>query len=386
MPVFRLTKNAIEPLPETEFYLQGVRERSDLQRVLRANIAVVAPDVLVIDEEFGDWEDSRRRIDLLAVDRDANLVVIEIKRDSDGGHMELQAIRYAAMVSTMTFARAVEVFQSFLERIGTKSDAKTRLLEFLEWEEPREDAFAQDVRVVLVAAEFSKEITTSVLWLNERDMDIRCVRLKPFSDGNQVIVEAQQVVPLPEAQDYTVQLKKKDQAVREEKADRHHLRHAFWKELLPAAAGPTPRFAGLSPTDDHWISAASGYPGMHWNYLIWKDSAGGELYIDRGVEGATWNKAVFDYLHARRSEIETAYGGPLKWYRLDDKRCSRIMEESLPDGIKSPREKWPSIRHAMIDSMRRLQSALEPHLPAAIRDAAERSHRLGSAGASPNGA
>jgi hypothetical protein len=46
-----------------------------------------------------DWEDSSRSIDLLCIDKQANLVVIELKRTEDGGHMELQAIRYAAMVS-----------------------------------------------------------------------------------------------------------------------------------------------------------------------------------------------------------------------------------------------------------------------------------------------
>jgi len=30
-------------------------------------------------------------------------VAIELKRTEDGGHMELQSTRYAAMVSTMTF-------------------------------------------------------------------------------------------------------------------------------------------------------------------------------------------------------------------------------------------------------------------------------------------
>lgn len=48
----------------------------------------------------------------MGVDDNANLVVIELKRDDDGGHMELQAIRYAAMVSGMTFSRAVDVFQA----------------------------------------------------------------------------------------------------------------------------------------------------------------------------------------------------------------------------------------------------------------------------------
>ena len=44
--------------------------------------------------------------------------------------------------------------------MGKEDDARERLLEFLDWEEPDEDKFAQDVRIILTAAEFKKEITT----------------------------------------------------------------------------------------------------------------------------------------------------------------------------------------------------------------------------------
>lgn len=70
-----------------------------MQRLLRSSIEVVSPDTLVICEEFGDWEDSRGWIDLLGLDRDANLLVIKLNRGEEGGHTELQAIHYAALSS-----------------------------------------------------------------------------------------------------------------------------------------------------------------------------------------------------------------------------------------------------------------------------------------------
>lgn len=159
----------------------------DLQRLLREQIEILSPDTLVIAEEFADWQDSRRRVDLLGVDRDANLVVIELERTEDGGHMELQALRYASMVSTMTFERATELFARY-RGVGVE-EAQSRILDFLGWGEPDEESFAQDVRIVLASAEFSKELTTAVLWLNQRDLDIRCVRLRPYRDGARLLLD-----------------------------------------------------------------------------------------------------------------------------------------------------------------------------------------------------
>lgn len=208
MPVFRLSAESIKPLSPTSFADLGIKERHDLQRLLKASIAVVAEDILVIAEEFSEW-DSKRRIDLLGIDKEANLVVIELKRDDEGGHMELQAIRYSAMVSSMTFEHAVEVFQSFLDTDNLGIDAREELLKFLEWDQPQEDKFVGNVRIILVAADFSKELTTSVLWLNEQGLNIRCVRFKPYSLDSETVVDVQQVIPLPEAQDYQVRVRDK---------------------------------------------------------------------------------------------------------------------------------------------------------------------------------
>ena len=164
---------------------------------------------MVITEEFGEWEDSRRRIDLLGLDRTGNLVVIELKRTEDGGHMELQAIRYASMVSTMTFAKVVSVHDQYLKAHGKDVDAEATILEFLGWDEPNQEEFARDVRIVLASAEFSRELTTSVMWLNLRDMDIRCIRLKPYRLGDKILLDVQQIIPLPESTDYQVRIREK---------------------------------------------------------------------------------------------------------------------------------------------------------------------------------
>jgi len=226
MPIYRYSAEGIDPIEPATFSQLGITERSDLQRLLRDRIDIIAPDTLVIAEEFGNWEDSRRRIDLLAIDHDANLVVIELKRTEDGGHMELHAIRYAAMVSTLTFEKAVGVFEQYLRSRNDDRDAEQTLLQFLGWDEPLEDDFADDVRIVLASAEFSRELTTAVLWLCDRGIDIRCVRLRPYGTRDETLLDVQQVIPLPEAEDYQVQMRERHQRERESKrASRDYTRY-----------------------------------------------------------------------------------------------------------------------------------------------------------------
>ncbi len=231
MPLYTLSNTAIAAVPTTSFSAVGLQERGDLQRLLKEHIAIVSPETLVIAEEFGAWDASYRRIDLLGVSRDGSLVVIELKRDDTGAHMELQALRYAAMVARMTFDQAVNAYHSYLSRQpsvvasaqadrrtaatdgrapGTsREEGRAKLLEFLGWDEPDEAAFAQDVRIVLVAADFSRELTTSVMWLNERDLDIRCVQLRPYQLGDQLLMQVEQVIPIREASEYQVQVREK---------------------------------------------------------------------------------------------------------------------------------------------------------------------------------
>lgn len=215
MPLYEVTPDRIAPLSETTFAAAGLRERTDLQRLLRERVEIISPKTLVVAEEFGEWEDSRRRIDLLGLDQDANLVVIELKRTEDGGHMELQALRYAAMVSTMTFDQVVDTFGAYLQRLGRADDPRATILDFLGWEGPDDEPFAQDVRIVLASAQFSRELTTAVLWLSERGgLDICCVRLRPYRHGDRLVLDVQQVIPLPEAADYQVRLREKVQRER----------------------------------------------------------------------------------------------------------------------------------------------------------------------------
>ncbi|MGV3607800.1 MAG: DUF4268 domain-containing protein [Planctomycetaceae bacterium] len=361
MPLYEITADTFRPIPETTFADLKVRERDDLQRLLRSQIDVLSDDLYVLSEEFGDWEDSNRRIDLLAIDKQANLVVIELKRTNDGGHMDLQAIRYASMISAMTFDRAANIHADFLTRQGIPgSEAQARLLGHLNWETPDEEIFASDVRIVLVAQDFGKELTTAVLWLRDRDIDIRCIRLRPYKDSESTLVDVQQIIPLPEAHEYQVQLREKEQVGRKKRAEGFDILRRFWEGLVALAYERKTRHANLKPGANHYLGASSGIRGLQLNYVVTQEISFVELYIDRGE--AEENKLIFDRLYAMKEQIEKSFGSPLVWERLDSKRACRIKHAIEIGGYNSPETQLPEIRRQMVDDMTRLEAALKPGL------------------------
>src|ERR1043166_558815 len=361
MPLYEITNESFRSIAEASFSDLKLQERGDLQRLLRTQIDVLGDDLYVLTEEFGDWEDSRRRIDLLAIDKEANLVVIELKRTNDGGHMDLQSIRYASMVSAMTFARAAQIHSEFLSRMnGDAGDAERRILAFLAWEEPDEEEVAGDVRIILGSEDFGKEVTTAVLWLRDHDIDIRCVRLRPYQNGPTRLIDVQQIIPLPEANDYQVQLREKEQQGRKERAERYDIRHRFWGGLIAIARSRKTRHANIKPGSHSWLGASSGTRGLKFNFVIAQESGRVELYIDRGEQNE--NKRIFDHLHSQKETVEQSIDAPIVWERLDGSRACRIKVIVPAGGYRSPETQWPVIQSEMVTAMTKLETALRPGL------------------------
>lgn len=237
MTIYTFEENNLKPIETTTFVEAEILERSHLQQAIKSNINVIASDCLVIAEEYSEWDGSKKRIDLLAIDKNANLVVIELKRTETGDHMELQAIRYASMVSTMTLDLAADIFSGYKQDNGFPSfDKESALMEISNFVEIdlNENSFADDVRIILVSPNFSKELTTSVIWMNERNIDITCVRIQPYTYNSTILIDVQQIIPLPEAKDYQVKAQKKSEERREAKtsSQKDYSKFLFNGEIL----------------------------------------------------------------------------------------------------------------------------------------------------------
>lgn len=149
---------------------------------------------------------------------------------------------------------------------------------------------------------------------------------------------------------------------KKELAERYEIRHQFFTGLLDYAKTKTKLHAGVSPSEYNWLATGAGVRGLSYNYSLTKHASTVELYIDRGKDAEKENKTIFDQLFAAKDEIERAFGEPLEWQRLEDRRACRIRKKLTIGGWRDEPSKWPAVYDAMVDAMIRLEKALKPHV------------------------
>ena len=101
----------------------------------RAISAILGEELLIITSEYDRFDKTNERLDLLGLDKDGNLVVIELKRDDSGKNVDLQAIKYAAYCSTLRLADLVEMYVKYQKQKGieiTSAAAQAAILDFIE--------------------------------------------------------------------------------------------------------------------------------------------------------------------------------------------------------------------------------------------------------------
>lgn len=347
MPIFEAGRDRLQPLAATRFGAEGWREREDLQRLLARDITCLDDGLMVLAEEFSSWADSMRRIDLLCLDPDANLVVVELKRDEEGGHMELQALRYAAMVSGMTFDQAVETLAAHRNKGDPdKVSAQAEILSFLHWSAPDEDRFARNTRILLAAADFGRELTTTVLWLRERGVDIRCVRLRPYRlEEGRLLLDIHPLIPLPEAADFQTRLGRKRAAEQQEQSATERLRQSFWTAFLDVARALDAPLAHRNPVDGVWLGGATGRAGVTFYFGTRALECQAGFWFAPHVPGLP---AVFEALKARKEELERVIRAPL-FFSDEEGAHGRALRLRIPGGCRSPETEWPVIHRLLAE-------------------------------------
>ena len=338
-------KNRLIRLKQLRFSDVGLRERDHLQEWLAGTPDVLGEELLIVQKEFDGFADTKERLDLLALDKEGRLVVIENKLDDSGRDVVWQSLKYVAYCSSLKKAEIIEIYQQYLDRTTNGMNAVASLCEFLGKEDLDEVILntGSEQRMILIAANFRKEVTATVLWLLGHGVRAQCFRVLPYSVQDELFIDIQQIIPTPEAQDYMIRMAAKDSDEKSDQGTRsrtQQLRRAFWSKVLEELRNRNvSRFENISPSYDHWLSCATGVFSCSFNLIFGKQLARVELILRRG--DTSENKWMFDELEKQKTDIENRFGSKLHWQRLDESKSCRISLSHPFDGFKE--ENWPQM-------------------------------------------
>ena len=319
-------KNEAISINKKTFQELEFKERQHLQEWISKNTGILGENLLIIQKEFSGFDDTKERLDLLAIDENGNLVIIENKLDDSGRDVVWQALKYASYCSSLTKNDIKDIFQKYLDLQGNGDYAEKLICEFLEIEDFSEvDLNSDDQRIILIAANFRKEVTSTAIWLLDHNVKIKCIKVTPYELEGKVLLDTEQIIPIVDAEDYLIKIanKKQEELIsREKNQTRYTVRLKFWGEFLKVMNEKSDLFKNVSPSKDSWIGCGSGYSGMPYNLVVTGNYAKVELFINRGHKEE--NKAIFDDILLRKESIESSFGDKLDWQRRDDGKSSRV--------------------------------------------------------------
>ncbi len=139
-------------------------------------------------------DEGKDRIDLLALDTAGSLVVIELKRDLVGGSADLQALRYAALLSQWTHEDVRRQAEGYWRTISHQSSTFAQAVEAF-CEEGYEVNGGQ--RVILAGRDIKPRLGTVALWLRKQGIDTRVVAIRILRDEGRLYVQPQVIIPVP---------------------------------------------------------------------------------------------------------------------------------------------------------------------------------------------
>lgn len=363
------TANRISPLQAKRFSDLGFTERKHLQEWLENTPQALAQgdgdELLIIQKEFDGFDDTRERLDLLAIDKEGNLVVIENKLDDSGRDVVWQALKYASYCANLKKQQVVEIFQRYLNQKAQAegvqpADAESVLLEFLQADDLQSVQLntLKSQRLMLVAAHYRKEVTNTVLWLSQFGVNCQCFKVTPYQSGEELFLNVEQIIPTPEAADFMIGMMAKEaeeKSANNEQSNSQQLRLAFWERALEAfSQSGCSLYNNISPGKDHWLSAGSGLASMAYNLIFSKHEVRVEFYMSRSQTEA--NQFVFDRLASQKESIEADFGDSLTWQPLPDRKACRILYAKPMDGYD--KANWPEMIQWLVGHMTRLESAL----------------------------
>lgn len=322
----------------------GLKERQHLQEWVIEHPEVLGPDVKIVAFEFGSWAAhtgtlERDRLDVLALDGDGRLMVVELKRDKAPDTVDMQALKYAALVSRFTRDDLERVHaQHLTKRRGEVVDAVVAGAELDEWATITEDSLRLP-RIVLMASEFPKTVTATVVFLHQQlGLDVQLLAFQAYQTATEVLITVSQHYPPPEIEEFVLSPEVNEARQQRTEKQTRQREASTVSRLLGAevlVAGEPLEFRApsedLQAEVDPWLSANSQRRRATWQDdpqkpLVWEGD--GQAYSPTGLA-----RRILEEAAGGTSQVQ----GPLYWVNSDGQSLVELAQ-SLPADTEVPIE------------------------------------------------
>lgn len=359
-----LDQNSAEAIKPVSFSQLKLKERQHLQEWISKNPEMLGSDeLLIIQKEYRGFEDTNERLDLLALDKKGCLVIIENKLDDSGKDVVWQALKYTSYCSTLTTEQIVSMFAEYLKSSGQQADARQLIMDFIDLPSNELLLNQADQRIFLVAREFRKEVTSTVLWLLNHHVKIQCFKVTPFQVKEDLFIQMEQIIPLPETADYMIRMMEKEHD--DHKKTKVTLQNEeqlikFWSALKAAL-----RENGFYHMDN--IAIRPQYSMGFWKgqglfaFAMGRKAYRIELYIENDPV-----KALFNHLRQHESAINAQISKTVHWDPLENRKAARIKIEidslngELGEINFSNEADWPKLIQWYIKNMEQFYTTIIP--------------------------
>ena len=190
-------------------------------------------------------------------------------------------------------------------------------------------------RIILCSEGFSQEITTTVLWLRDFQVDVGCVKITPYKVGERIIIVPKILIPIQEARQYLIDIKTKEEE--QEQSSRKNRPKTmrilienglvmqgdqiFLKHALPPYVQS--HYSEQDPTFQAVITGKLGQSdGVQWKKDV----------NEYSISALAWK--IFKDLHPDNKD-PGGVNGNLHWVNEDGKPLWEIAEEFINGGVKT---------------------------------------------------
>lgn len=363
-----IDKKQLNLLKSTTFNDLKLKERFDLQEWIRANPEVLGEPLLIIQKEFDGFKETRERLDLLAIDKKGNLVIIENKTDESGKDTVWQSLKYAAYCYSLQRDDIVKIYGDYLSKHGLidRIDSVNSLLNFLDVKDLSEIEINKEnsQRIILVSREFSHEVKATAFWLLNYSIDIKCIKVNLYQDSGSIFVDFEQFLPPRETEAIITQLRNKsiiDKISNENESNKYKLN--FWSELLVSINNTELNiFRTISPLKENWLYKSTSINGVGYVFKITQTTATVRIDISGSGSSKEWCNLTFNEFLGHKNAIEEKFGEELIWNNPIDTKGATISSKEFAFDLKN-RDEWQSAIDYLTDKMIKLYYAVNDLIP-----------------------